>query len=431
MSIKDVKVVLWGTTIGYLHEQENGLIAFQYQKDFINSGIEVAPIKMPLSAKTFSFPSLEEKTFSGLPGMIADSLPDKFGNIVIKSYLESQGRAENSLTTLEKLCYTGKRGMGALEFEPSANVLNVTESVDISALTKLASDILSKREKVKIKYDNNMIGQLMQGGSSVGGARAKTLIAWNPETNDIRSGQIDAGEGYEYWLLKFDAITNNKDKDTEPDNPEYTKIEYAYYLMAKQAGIDMSECRLLKENGHCHFMTKRFDRFGTKGDKLHMQSLCAIAHMDFNTPRIHSYEEAFDVMYKLKLSKSEIIQFFRRMVFSECAKNYDDHTKNVTFLMDRKGKWKLSPAYDETFSYNPTSIWVSAHQMLINGKAEDITLRDIMETAKKAKITEKKALQVIDEVTKAISMWNIFAAEAGLSLNNTQIIQKHLRTNIN
>ena len=240
MDIRTVKVKMWGPTIGYLHRQDNGLIGFQYDEDFIPSGIEVSPIKMPLSEVTYSFPTLPEITFSGLPGMLADSLPDKFGNIVIARYLENQGRTEDSLTVLEKLCYTGQRGMGALEYEPSTEIVDINEEVNIDALTKLASDILSERESVNIKYDGNMIAQLMQGSYSVGGARAKTLIALNPETNEVRSGQIDAGKGFEYWLLKFDDIANNKDKDKEADGKEYTKIEYAYYLMAKSAGIKMS-----------------------------------------------------------------------------------------------------------------------------------------------------------------------------------------------
>lgn len=423
MDIRTVKVKMWGTTIGYLHRQDNGLIGFQYDENFIPSGIEVAPIRMPLSETTYSFPTLPEMTFSGLPGMLADSLPDKFGNIVIKRYLESQGRTEEDLTVLEKLCYTGNRGMGALEYEPSANIVDVNEEIDIDALTKLASDILSEREEMHLKYDDNMIAQLMQGSSSVGGARAKTLIALNPETNDVRSGQINAGEGFEYWLLKFDDIANNKDKDKEPDNKEYTRIEYAYYLMAKAAGIKMSECRLYKENGRAHFMTKRFDRKGVKGEKLHMQSLCAMAHMDFNSPRVYSYEDAFDIMRRLKLPYNDFVQLYKRMLFNEYARNYDDHTKNITFLMDKKGVWRLSPAYDMTFSYSKTSTWVNAHQMLINGKADEITKDDFTKVAEKAGIKASNAEKYIGQVKKAISKWDDFAHEAGLSLKNTERIK--------
>lgn len=423
MDIRTVKVKMWGTTIGYLHRQDNGLIGFQYDENFIPSGIEVSPIKMPLADTTYSFPTLPEITFSGLPGMLADSLPDKFGNIVIKRYLESQGRAEENLTALEKLCYTGKRGMGALEYEPSIDIVDVNDEIDIDSLTKLASDILSERENLNIKYDDNMIAQLMQGSSSVGGARAKTLIALNPETNVVRSGQINAGEGFEYWLLKFDSIANNKDKDKEADNKEYTRIEYAYYLMAKDAGIKMSECRLFKENGKAHFMTKRFDRKGAKGEKLHMQSLCAIAHMDFNAPRMYSYEDAFGVMRQLKLPHTDFVQLYKRMLFNEYAKNYDDHTKNVTFLMDKKGVWRLSPAYDITFSYSKSSTWVNAHQMLINGKADEITRDDFMRVAEKAGIKAADAEKHIRQVKKAVSKWKSFAEESGLSLENAERIE--------
>ncbi len=423
MDISTVKVKLWGSTIGYLHKQDNGLIGFQYDENFIGSNIEVAPIKMPLSNITYSFPTLPEQTYNGLPGMLADSLPDKFGNIVIKSYLESQGRTEDSLTVLEKLCYTGKRGMGALEYEPAADIVNINENVNIDALTKLASDILSKRENLHIKYDDNMIAQLMQGSSSVGGARAKTLIALNPKTGDIRSGQIDAGKGYEYWLLKFDNIKNNKDKDEKADGAEYTRIEYAYYLMAKAAGINMSECQLYKHNGSAHFMTRRFDRKGARGEKLHMQSLCAIAHMDFNSPRMYSYEDAFEIMRQLKLPHTDFIQLYKRMIFNECAKNYDDHTKNITFLMDKKGVWRLSPAYDMTFSYNKSSIWVSSHQMLINGKTDEITREDLIKVALKAGIKKSEAEKCIDEITNAILKWDTFAAEAELSLKKAERIK--------
>lgn len=428
-NINTVRVKLWGTTVGYLHQDDNRLVGFQYDEDFLKSNIEISPVKMPLSAVTYSFPSLPEQTFHGLPGMVADSLPDKFGNIVIKNYLESQGRTEDRLSVIEKLCYTGKRGMGALEYEPSQEIVSANEKVDLDALTKLASDILSEKEKVHFEKNDSLMAQLMECGSSVGGARAKTLIAWNPETNDIRSGQIEAGKGYEYWLLKFDNIKNNKDKDSRPDDGEYTKVEYAYYLMALDAGIEMSECRLYKENGSAHFMTKRFDRKGKKGEKLHMQSLCAIAHMDFNSPRVYSYEEAFAVMKQLRLPYSDFVHLFRRMVFNEFAKNYDDHTKNISFLMDKKGVWSLSPAYDVTFSYRKDSIWVNAHQMLINGKSDDITDEDMMKVAEKVGIKKSDAIKCIEQVRTSVSKWEDFARQADLSENNIKRIQKMQKIN--
>ena len=420
---KTVSVKLWGTVVGYLHEEESGIIGFQFDKDFLKSRIEISPVKMPLSNRTYSFLNLREETFYGLPGMVADSLPDKFGNIVINKYLEAQGRTSDSLSTIEKLCYTGKRGMGALEYEPAQNLEFESKEFDLDALTKLASDILIEKESLHIKHDSNMMSQLMECSSSVGGARAKTLIAWNPETDDVRSGQIDAGNGYEYWLLKFDNIRNNKDKDETPDENEYTKVEYAYYLMAKAAGINMSECRIYNENGSSHFMTKRFDRIGQKGEKIHMQTLCAIAHMDFNLPRTYSYEDAFGIMKKLKLPYKDFVELFRRMVFNDYAKNFDDHTKNISFLMDKKGVWSLSPAYDVTFAYKRDSIWVNAHQMLINGKSENITKEDLLAVARNVGIKNQDAQKCINAVESAIKNWELFANEAGISKQNIKRIQ--------
>lgn len=422
--IDTVKVTLWGIPIGYLHQESSGLIGFQYDKDFLTMKKEVSPIRMPLSEVTYMFPTLPEITYHGLPGMIADSLPDKFGNIVIKSFLESQGRSIEDLSVLEKLCYTGKRGMGALEYEPSTDIFgSESKSVDIDALAKLASDILSKKESFHLKQDDNMIAQLMECSSSAGGARAKTLIAWNRDTNDIRSGQISAGKGYDYWLLKFGNIDNNKDKDSTPDDKEYTKIEYAYYLMALDAGIEMSECRLYTENGTSHFMTKRFDRIGSRGDKVHMQSLCAMAHMDYNSPRVYSYEEAFHVMRKLQLPYHDFLQLFSRMVFNHCAKNYDDHTKNISFLMDPTGTWRLSPAYDITYSYSKNSRWTNSHQMLINGKVEDISQDDLLKVASYAKIKQKDALECIERINNTIDKWEVFAEKANMTQYNIERIK--------
>lgn len=426
MSVQTVKVVLWGTPIGYLHRQSNGIIGFQYDDSFLESGIETSPIMMPLSDMTYSFPSLSEETFSGLPGLVADSLPDRFGNIVIKRYLKSAGKNEDSLTPLEKLCYTGKRGMGALEYAPSEDLFDASEPLNISALTKLASEILSNKESIHISQDDKMIAQLMQSSSSVGGARAKTLIAWNRNTKDVRSGQVNAGEGYEYWLLKFDNIENNRDKDPEADSKEYTKIEYAYYLMAISAGIEMNESLLYHENRNAHFITKRFDRIGKKGEKLHMQSLCALAHMDFNSPRLYSYEDAFNVMQKLRLSHDDFIQLYKRMVFNEFAKNYDDHTKNIAFLMNKAGEWSLAPAFDLTYSYKKDSIWVSAHQMLINGKADEITIDDLISVAEKAGIKRSTAKECIDQIQTATASWLNFAEQAELSPQKAKLIYKRL-----
>lgn len=419
-SVNDVKVVLWGTTIGYLHKFENSIIGFQYDKDFLSSGIELSPIKMPLSNIVYSFPALPEETFHGLPGLVADSLPDKFGTAVINRYLESIGKNGGELSVIEKLCYTGKRGMGALEYEPAQILPIANGNSDIDALASLAEEILSNKKKLSFSADNNLIANLMESGSSVGGARAKTLISWNPNTNEVRSGQIETTTDFEYWLLKFGNIKNNKDKDTLADKSEYTKVEYAYYLMAKAAGIQMSECRIYKENGASHFMTKRFDR--KNGEKLHMQSLGAIAHMNFNSPRTNSYEETFSIMRKMKLSYTEMVELYRRMVYNDFARNFDDHVKNISFLMNKKGEWNLAPAYDITFSYDPGSIWVNSHQILINGKARDISKEDLLEVACSAGIRKVDAKRCIEQVCEAVNNWKLFAREAELSEN----YEKHI-----
>lgn len=422
-----VRVKLWGTTIGYLNQNENGPVSFQFDRDFLSSGIEVSPIRMPLSEQTFTFPGLSEDTFKGLPGLFVDSLPDRFGTTVIARYLESQGRLYSELTTAEKLCYIGTRGIGALEYEPNHMVDVPDRQIDLDALTRLAETILTEKKMIEIPKSDEMMAQLLKMSSSVGGARAKALIAWNRETGQIRSGQVTAGDGYEYWLLKFDGISNNKDHEVVPDDGEHTKTEYAYYLMARDAGIVMEKCRLYEERGFHHFVTRRFDRNPDTGEKVHMLSLGAIAHFDFNTPRVNSYEEAIMVMVRLGLGQNEIEQFYRRMVFNEYAKNYDDHVKNISFLMDKKGVWSLSPAYDVTFSYKPESFWVSAHQMLIHGRAENITEEDLLATAKTANIRKNKAKQIIDEVLDTIGKWEVYAEDAGVSEKKMIMISEILR----
>ena len=422
-----VRVKLWGTTIGYLNQNENEPVSFQYDRDFLRSGIEVSPITMPLSEQSFIFPGLSENTFKGLPGLFVDSLPDRFGTTVIARYLESQGRLYSELTTAEKLCYIGTRGVGALEYEPNHMVDVPDRYIDLDSLTRLAETILTEKKMIEIPKSDEMMAQLLKMSSSVGGARAKALIAWNRETGQIRSGQVTAGDGYEYWLLKFDGISNNKDHEVVPDDGEHTKTEFAYYLMAKDAGIVMEKCELYEERGFHHFVTRRFDRNPNTGEKVHMLSLGAIAHFDFNTPRVNSYEEAIMVMARLGLGQNEIEQFYRRMVFNEYVKNYDDHVKNISFLMDKKGVWSLSPAYDITFSYKPESFWVSAHQMLIHGKAENITEEDLLATAKIANIRKNKAKQIIDEVLGAVKRWEKYAEDAGVSEKKMIMISEKLR----
>ena len=422
------EVFLWGTRLGIVVQEDiSSQPYFMYDSHFIKSGIEVSPIVMPLSNQTYSFPHLNENTFHKLPGLLSDSLPDKFGTRVIEEYLAGYGRSVSDLTAVERLCYTGKRGMGALEFEPQRGEIgDASRQIDIDSLASLANSILAERKNVRLNVAEQTVSSLLQIGTSAGGARAKALIAWNEETGEIRSGQINAGKGFSYWLLKFGTIENNKDKDTAADKGEYQKIEYAYSLMAKDAGITMTECKLIQsEEGH-HFATKRFDR-DDNGRKIHMQTLGGLAHFDYNEPGVHSYEQTVQIMRKINLSQKEIEQFFRRMVFNEITKNYDDHVKNISFLMDKTGTWSLAPAYDITFSYRPDSIWTSRHQMTVNGKRENITQEDFLSCGRKMDISERRIKDMISDVVAAARKWNQYAESVQLNEQQTEYIKSFLR----
>lgn len=387
---------------------------FEYDPVFVGSGIELSPIAMPLSRQVYSFPQLSRQAFHGLPGMLADSLPDKFGNAVIDSWLESQGRRPGSLNPVERLCYTGSRGMGALEYVPSIGPdASYEEVLDVDRLVELASRILTQREGMSVQEGDHAVEQIIRVGTSAGGARAKAVIARSEETGEIRSGQVAAGEGFSHWLLKFDGVEGNRDKEQE-DGPRYTVIEYAYHLMAREAGIAMTECRLLEESGRRHFMTRRFDRVGNSGDKLHMQTLGALAGFDFNIPGAHSYEQAVDVARHIGLAQGEAEELFRRMVFNVIARNQDDHVKNTAFLMNRRGEWSLAPAYDVTYAYNPDGLWTGSHQMTINGKRDGITQDDVLAAASRMSIKPKKAKAIIQQVRDATARWPEFAEAAGL-----------------
>lgn len=423
------EVRLWGTRIGAV-VQENiaSLPQFNYDKDFLRSGIQVSPIMMPLSQNVFSFPGLANETFRGLPGLLCDSLPDRYGTQVLNSWLVSQGRDPKSVCAVERLLYTGRRGMGALEFYPVKDFMKTDDSkVDLSGLVQLASDILSQRENLHIKNGDDTMKQIISVGTSAGGARAKAVVAWNEATGDVRSGQVEAGKGYTYWLIKFDNVDNNGDHGDKPDGPAYTRIEYAYYLMACAAGINMSESRLYKENGAYHFMTKRFDRTDD-GGKIHMQTLGALGHFDYNAPGAYSYEQASYIMNRLSLGAVAAKQFFRRMVFSVLAENRDDHVKNISFLMDKKGKWSLSPAYDVTYAYNPVNHWLAHHQMTINGKTDKITYADLHSAGLAMNVSEKEILNIYSEVYDVVSHWTDFAEKAMVPEKETEEIKNQLAT---
>ena len=398
-------VFIWDSLVGTVGWDSALHIAFfEYDAKFKKQEMELAPLMMPLSGqRVYSFPNLSEETYQGLPGLLADSLPDYFGNTVINAFLRARGRAENSFDPVEKLCYIGKRGMGALEFKPALSRVRKSQKVNVNALSLLAAEIMRKRESFKVSMDdeNTAFHDILQVGSSAGGARPKAVIAWNPETNEVFSGQVDAPTGCDYWLLKFDSPKDGK---------SYGRIEYAYYLMAKAVGIQMSECRLLEDHDCAHFMSKRFDR--AAGQKLHMQTLCAMRHLDYNDPVANSYEQAFDTMEKLKLLPDEKSQLFRRMVFNVVVRNHDDHTKNISFLMTRDGVWHLAPAYDMAWAYKPGSKWTGQHQMSINGKRDGFDAEDLIAVARHIDIS--KPQEIIDTVCETAQAFGDFAKDAGV-----------------
>ncbi len=423
------EVYLWGTRIGIIHQDITKKYAsFEYDKNFLKSGIEVSPLRMPLAGNIYEFPALVGEPFYGMPGLVADSLPDRFGNAVVEQWLMSLGKSLSDFTAIDRLCYTGKRGMGALEYVPaSTDIKDIDDNINVKEMVRFASEVLTNREVISLKSDNNLTyAQLVQVGSSAGGARAKAVIAWNEKTGEVRSGQTQLGPGYEYWLMKFDNVSKNGDHGLE-DKPEYTLIEYAYYLMAKNAGITMSECRIYESEGDHHFMTKRFDR--VDGKKLHMQSLGALAHISYQEPEACGYELAAMYMKKLGITYKEIEQFYRRMVFNCIAVNQDDHVKNISFIMDRTGKWLLSPAYDITFSYNLANKWLRAHQMTVNGKTMKIGLVDLLEAGNKMGIKERRCKDIISEVSASVAGFSVIAEQVGIKEETCEYINSIIAAN--
>ena len=425
--LKVVNVYLWDTFVGSASAAEgNPFVRFEYSPDIRNLGVEISPYRMPLSGGVYSFPDLSLQSFRGLPGLLSDSLPDKFGNKVIAAWLREQGRRPEDLNALDRLAYTGKRGMGALEYVPSLlDKENRVEALDVSELAELANDVLKERAEARAELKPGMLhyAPILRVGSSAGGARAKALIGWNEKTGEVRSGQVELPADFGYWLIKFDGLDGNGDKEGD-DKWGYGRVEYAYSLMAKAAGIVMADCRLW--NGR-HFMTRRFDRTMT-GGKLHMQTLGGLAHMDFNNPILYSYEESFGIARTLVNDARASEQLFRRMAFNVLAWNCDDHVKNVSFLMDRDGSWTLSPAYDMCYAYNPEGDWTSRHQMSVNGKRIGITDEDMIACAARGNITSRRARSFLADVRAAVRDWPQFAAEAEVSDEFAVKIGKRLKT---
>jgi serine/threonine-protein kinase HipA len=416
--VETALVSLWDEPVGAVAWlADRSCAAFEYEPAFLKRGLDISPLHMGLEEAIrgdgiFSFPALVNDTFLGLPGLLADALPDKFGNSIIDAWLARNGRDSSSFSPVERLCYTGRRGMGALEFSPPVNQrFNKSVPIEVAELVELAQQVMSQRAALDAGFGGDDKGNaeaimdILRVGTSAGGARPKAVIAMN-DAGKVVSGQADVPAGYDYWLLKFDGVS-----DLELGAPRgYGRIEYAYHLMARAAGIDMMECRLLEEQGRAHFLTRRFDRVA--GRKIHMQTLCGLAHYDFNLAGAYGYEQAFAVMRQLHLSKAAAIQQYRRMIFNVLARNQDDHTKNIAYLMGPDGEWHLSPAYDLTYSHNPAGKWTNQHQMSINGKRDHFTREDLIAVGES--ISVARPGNTIDEVADAVSQWPLYARESGV-----------------
>jgi serine/threonine-protein kinase HipA len=413
------KIYLWDNYVGAaLWDEQRQYASFEFDTGFLRKGLDISPIHMPVSdARIFTFPALSRSSFHGLPGLLSDSLPDAYGRALLDGWLARQGRTEPN--PIERLCFQGKRGMGALEFEPANDsLLEKSTNVEVSGLIDIARKMLSEKSGLDAtldKEEERALLSVIRVGTSAGGARAKAVIAYNEQTHAVRSGQIDVPEGFSHWLLKLDGVTNKE----LGDPMHYGRIEYIYYLMAKKAGVMMSESKLLEEHGRAHFMTRRFDRAGGN-EKLHVQTLCGMAHYDYQLHHVYTYEQLFQVMRQLRLPYVEAEQMYRRMVFNVVARNQDDHTKNFAFLMNRQGKWSLAPAYDVTWAYNPTGEWTQHHQLSINGKWDEFTIKDLTEFA--AMMSIKKPVEIIGQVTEAVSGWKAMAADNGLPAGQVDLI---------
>lgn len=404
------RVNLYGQPVGTVSwDRRYDIARFEYAPEFVRKGIEPSPLVMPVrEGRVYSFGELGRATFKGLPGMLADSLPDTYGRALFDKWLALTGRTSGN--AIETLCFLGKRCMGALEFEPAIDMADTDVRIEIDALVNVAREALADKSDfcVNIADDRKAaIAEILRLGTSAGGQRAKAIIAYNKETGEIRSGQVEAPDGFDYYIIKLDGVSATAGfRETE----NYGRLEYSFSRLVRACGIDMAECSLIEENGRAHFLTKRFDR--VNGEKVHMQTLCGIAHFDYRLLRAYSYEQAFAVMRGLRLTYKEAQEMFRRMVFNVVVRNQDDHTKNISFLMDRDGKWHLSPAYDMGYAYNPDGDWTSAHQMSVNGKFSGITKDDLLECASRNNI--RNAGQIIDEVCQAAAGWPELARECGV-----------------
>jgi serine/threonine-protein kinase HipA len=422
-SVDAIEVKAWGQRVGAVaREPTKNYYAFEYDPAWIRSGVELAPIAMPLAqaGEPFIFTDLPEATFKRLPALLADALPDDFGNALIDAWMADRGIRKDAVTALDRLAYMGKRGMGALTFGPMRGPIPTT-----SMAVEMGSLVEAARKAVQGDFDGDdhaqaALKQIIQVGTSAGGARAKATIAWNPTTEEVRTGQFDIPQGFEAWLLKFDGM--GTDSQLGPSR-SYGRIEYAYHELAKAAGVEMSACRLLRENGRAHFMTRRFDRAGN--ERHHMQTLCALSHLDYKQVGTHSYNQLFQAAQSLSLGREAMAQILRRMVLNVLGVNNDDHTKNFSFLMRQGGPWELAPAYDITHAYRPGSKWVAEHQMSINGKFDNITRADVRTVAERFDLLAELP-DAIENVRDAVAQWPALAKAAEIDPVEIETIHSHM-----
>ena len=438
MVMEVIKISYQDDVVGAVSfDTEKGFGAFEYDPGFVKNGIELSPIKMPLSSRIYSFPELDFNTFKGLPGLIADSLPDDFGNAVLNAWVAEQGRSPNDITPLQRLQYTGKRGMGALEYAPATKLrsLNASQQVEIQSLVSIAQEILDLRGNFEVELaqngqdDRKAMISLLSVGMSAGGARPKAVLAFNEDFTQVRSGQTNVPSGFSHYLMKFDGVSeHNKNQETFGDPLGYGAMEFVYHLMATKCDIDMMPCRLLHEGGRQHFITKRFDRINNR--KIHVQTLNGLAHVDYRKPGSFSYAELFGIARQLKLSAIEAEQLFKRMAFNIIARNHDDHSKNFAFIM-KQGKWSLAPAYDLAYSYKSGSKWVNSHWMSLNGKRDNFTRSDFYSLEKLIPIfTKRKIDDIIDTTIEHVSTWPLLAREWNVPKTLIDEIQGNLRLDI-
>lgn len=419
MNLAEVKI--WGELVGAVAwDEQYGLATFEYAPQFKKSNVELSPLKMPLqdSKNIYAFTELRRArnspydTFKCLPGLLADVLPDKYGNQLINQWLAQQGRQQDSMNPVEMLCFIGSRGMGALEFEPSSiKEYKNTFAIEIESMVDLAQRMLYQRNSFGANLqieEEKAVMDILKIGTSAGGARPKAVIAYNEKTGEVKSGQTKAPKGFEHWLIKLDGVSDVQLGDSKG----YGRVEMAYYLMATECGIDMMPSTLLEENGRAHFMTKRFDRIDSD-TKHHIQTFCALKHFDFNLVNSFSYEQLFQTMRELKLDYQASEQMYRRMVFNVLARNCDDHTKNFSFMLKQHGQWELAPAYDICHAYRPGSEWVSQHALSINNKRKNITRQDLLLVGEA--IHCKKAASIITEISEAVNQWKKHAKEVGVN----------------